>query len=289
MAAGLGRGSAGHTSGPLASTCLRRREWTNPARRRPHPASAWAAGPSDPQTPAVTVYVVHHPMKGDPAAQPRRPQRVSPVSDFTQAPSVHYPAADAGPFGMPRHRRSAGRRRPHPPFRELDVRGSPTTCPCECEEGSQRQPPLAAQPSAVLAGGLPAEPLEAPLLFLPLHHGAVVMVCDETCLVAVANRVPTIEPLMLSETNVCCTCHACSFTAEGARCPCKALQVSCSSQSWLLTTQAADALDVIQDACGPTVLTAEDWRQLLHWADQMWLGGLVGLRWVRDRQPESDR
>lgn len=127
------------------------------------------------------------------------------------------------------------------------------------------------------------------MLFLPLDDGAVVMVCDETCLVAVANRVPTIEPVVVSEMKVCCTCYACSFTAEGTRCPCEALQVNCSGQSWLLTTQAADALDAIQEARGPIVLTAEDWEQLLRWADQMWIGGMVGLRWLRDRQPESDQ
>lgn len=189
---------------------------------------------------------------------------------------------------MPRHRRSAGTDVPTRHSAIYDVRGSPTTCPCECRKGSQRQPPVAVHLGAVPAGGSPAEPVEAPLLFLPLDDGAVVMVCDETCLVAVANRVATMEPLPVSEVKVCSTCYACSFTAEGSGCPCEALQVSCSDQSWLLTSQAADALDAIHDACGPIVLTAEDWQQLLRWADQMWIGGMVGLRWVRDRQPESD-
>lgn len=125
------------------------------------------------------------------------------------------------------------------------------------------------------------------MLFLPLPRGAVVTVCDETCLVAVANRVPTIEPLIVSELEVCCTCYACSLTVEGTRCPCAVLGVSCSGPSWLLTAQAADALDAIYEACGPTVLTDPDWQQLMGWAEEFWIGGLVGLMWVRDQQSES--
>src|SRR4051812_21354927 len=115
------------------------------------------------------------------------------------------------------------------------------------------------------------------------------MVCDETCLVAVANRVPTIEPLIVPQLDTCCTCYACSFTLPGTRCPCTALEVSCSGPSWLLTTQAADAVDAIYEAVGPIELTDSDWQQLTGWGEQHWVGGLVGLLWVREQQPGSDR
>lgn len=122
------------------------------------------------------------------------------------------------------------------------------------------------------------------MLFLPVDGGAVVMVCDETCFVAVANRLPVVEPMFVPELNVCCTCFACSQTVEGTRCPCAPLEVSCSGPSWLLTSQAIDALQTIQDACGPADLGESGWQQLLALADQFWIGGVVGLMWVRDQQ-----
>jgi hypothetical protein len=114
--------------------------------------------------------------------------------------------------------------------------------------------PSAVAFGAVPAGGWPAEPLEAPVLFLPVDGGAVVMVYDETCFVAVANRLPAVEPMFVPELTVCCTCYACSLTVPGSRCACASLAVSCSRPSWLLSSQAVDALAAIQDAGGPTDL-----------------------------------
>jgi hypothetical protein len=122
------------------------------------------------------------------------------------------------------------------------------------------------------------------VLFLPVDGGAVVMVCDETCFVAVASRLPAVEPMFVPQLNVCCTCFACSQTVEDTRCPCARLEVSCSGPSWLLTSQAIDALDAIEDACGTTDLDETGWQELLTLADRFWIGGVVGLMWVRDQQ-----
>jgi hypothetical protein len=62
------------------------------------------------------------------------------------------------------------------------------------------------------------------------------------------------------------------------------LAVSCSRPSWLLSSQAVDALAAIQDAGGPTDLDESGWQQLLALGDQFWIGGMVGLLWVRDQQ-----
>jgi hypothetical protein len=74
------------------------------------------------------------------------------------------------------------------------------------------------------------------VLFLPTDRGAVVMVCDDTCFVAVADRLPTVEPMFAAQLAVCCTCYACSLTVPGSRCACASLEVSCSGPSWLLTS-----------------------------------------------------
>lgn len=128
------------------------------------------------------------------------------------------------------------------------------------------------------------------MLFIPVGDcGAHVMVCDEVCLSAVRDQLPAEEPLALSTSVVCATCLACSVTQEGTHCPCSGLQVSCSAPSWLLCTQARTALDTIHEAAGPTVLTDADWQQLLGWAEEVWNGGLVGLLWVREHQPDPER
>lgn len=121
------------------------------------------------------------------------------------------------------------------------------------------------------------------MLFLPADGGAVVMVCDETCFVAVADRLPAVEPMFASELAVCCTCYACSLTVPGGRCACASLEVSCRRPSWLLTSQAIDALAAIRDAGGPTDLDESGWQQLLALGDQFWIGGVVGLLWVQQR------
>lgn len=122
------------------------------------------------------------------------------------------------------------------------------------------------------------------MLFLPVDDGAVVMVCDETCFVAVADRLPTVEPMFASELAVCSTCYACSLTVLGSRCACASLEVSCRRPSWLLTSQAIDALVAIRDTGGPTDLDESGWQQLLALGDQFWIGGVVGLLWMRDQQ-----
>jgi len=128
------------------------------------------------------------------------------------------------------------------------------------------------------------------MLFIPVGDcGAHVMVCDEVCLDAVTNRLPVAELIPLSTTVVCATCAACSLTVEGTHCPCARLEISCSAPSWLLCTQAHMALDTIYEALGPTALTDADWQQLLTWAEQVWNGGLVGLMWVREQQPDLGR
>ena len=128
------------------------------------------------------------------------------------------------------------------------------------------------------------------MLFIPVdERGAHVMVCDEVCLSAVRDQLPAEEPLALLTSVVCATCLACSVTQEGTHCPCSGLQVSCSAPSWLLCTQARTALDTIHEANGPTVLTDADWQQLLGWAEEVWNGGLVGLLWVREHQPDPER
>ena len=48
-------------------------------------------------------------------------------------------------------------------------------------------------------------------------------------------------------------------------------------------------LNTIYEAVGPTVLTDTDWDQLQGWAEQVWSGGLVGLMWVREQQPDKGR
>lgn len=144
--------------------------------------------------------------------------------------------------------------------------------------------------SIVPADGLSAEPVEAPLLFLPVDaRGAHVMVCDDICLSAVADLLPNEEPLALSTTVVCATCYACALTVEGTHCPCLGLEVSCSAPSWLLCSQPQAALATIFEACGPTALTDTDWQELMSSAEQVWVGGLVGLMWVREHQPDPER
>lgn len=128
------------------------------------------------------------------------------------------------------------------------------------------------------------------MFFIPVDtRGAHVMVCDEICLSAVRDRLPVEETLALSTTLVCATCYACSLTVEGTHCPCAKLEVSCSAPSWLLGREAPAALNTIYEAVGPTVLTDTDWDQLQGWAEQVWSGGLVGLMWVREQQPETGR
>jgi hypothetical protein len=127
------------------------------------------------------------------------------------------------------------------------------------------------------------------VLFVPVDaRGAHVMVCDEICLNAVRDQLPAEDPLALTTTVVCATCLACSLTVEGTHCPCSRLEVSCAGPSWLLCTQARTALDTIYEACGPTSLSDADWQQLLGWAEEVWNGGLVGLLWVREHQPDFD-
>jgi hypothetical protein len=126
------------------------------------------------------------------------------------------------------------------------------------------------------------------VLFVPVDaRGAHVMVCDEICLSAVRDLLPAEDPLALTTTVVCATCLACSLTVQGTHCPCSQLEVSCSAPSWLLCTQARTALDTIHEACGPTTLTDADWQQLLGWAEEVWNGGLVGLLWARQHQPDA--
>ncbi|RBY79877.1 hypothetical protein DQ238_09635 [Geodermatophilus sp. TF02-6] len=122
------------------------------------------------------------------------------------------------------------------------------------------------------------------MLFLPATGGAVVMVCDEICLVAVVDRLPAAEPMFVPELGVCCTCYACSLTVPGTACACARFEVSCSRPSWLLTSQAVDALATIQDAGGPTDIDESGWQQLLALGDQFWIGGVVALLWVRHQQ-----
>ena len=128
------------------------------------------------------------------------------------------------------------------------------------------------------------------MFFIPVDtRGAHVMVCDEVCLNAVRDRLSVEETLALSTTLVCATCYACSLTLEGTHCPCARLEVSCFAPSWLLSAQSRLAVDTIYEACGPTVLSDTDWEQLESWAEQVWNGGLVGLMWVREQQPDPGR
>ena len=49
------------------------------------------------------------------------------------------------------------------------------------------------------------------------------------------------------------------------------------------------ALNTIYEAVGPTVLTDTEWDRLVGWSEQVWSGGLVGLMWVREQQPDTGR
>lgn len=126
------------------------------------------------------------------------------------------------------------------------------------------------------------------MLFLPIDRGAAVMVCDAVCLRHVAGRLPAVEPLAFDASESCLTCFACGLTVPGLRCFCAELTVSCSAPSWLLTSQAHEALDAIFASCGPVPLTDADWDFLLDRAEEVDTGGLVGLLWVRDRQSDTD-
>ena len=128
------------------------------------------------------------------------------------------------------------------------------------------------------------------MFFIPVgNRGAHVMVCDEVCLDAVRDHLPVEECIPLSTTAVCATCYACSLTVDGTHCPCARLEVSCYRPSWLLSAQPRMALDAIYEAAGPTILSDTDWEQLESWAEEVWNGGLVGLMWVREHQPEPGR
>ncbi|SOC50160.1 hypothetical protein SAMN05660748_2900 [Blastococcus aggregatus] len=128
------------------------------------------------------------------------------------------------------------------------------------------------------------------MFFIPVDaRGAHVMVCDEACLDAVRDGLPLEGTLPLSTSVVCATCYACGLTAEGTHCPCARLEVSCSRPSWLLSAQPRMALDAIYEAAGPTILSDADWEQLQSFAEEVWNGGLVGLMWVRDHQPDPGR
>lgn len=128
------------------------------------------------------------------------------------------------------------------------------------------------------------------MLFIPVDdRGAHIMVCDETCYAAVVGQLPAIEPLMLSTSVDCATCYACALTVRGTNCLCAGLAVSCSAPSWLLCQQSHEAMDTIYEALGPTILTDADWTRLAAWAEEVWNGGLVGLLWVREHQPDPER
>jgi hypothetical protein len=128
------------------------------------------------------------------------------------------------------------------------------------------------------------------MLFIPVDdRGAHVMVCDQTCYANVVGQFPAVEPLVLSTSVDCATCYCCSLTIEGTDCPCAGWGVSCSAPSWLLCQQAHEAISTIYEAAGPTVLTDADWEFLLAHAEEVWAGGLVGLLWVREHQPDPGR
>jgi hypothetical protein len=128
------------------------------------------------------------------------------------------------------------------------------------------------------------------VFFIPVdNRGAHVMVCDEICLDAVRGHLLVEECIPLSTTVVCATCFACSLTQEGTHCPCARLEVSCSRRSWLLSAQPRMALDAIHEAVGPTLLSDTDWDRLEDLAEEVWNGGLVGLMWVREHQPDPGR
>lgn len=123
------------------------------------------------------------------------------------------------------------------------------------------------------------------MLFLPDARGAAVMLCDEVCLAAAAvtNRLTAAEPQEYDVAEVCATCMHCGLTRPGLRCPCSALDLSCSRPSWLLTTEPHAALDVIAQVCGPTLLEDADWEYLEQCAEDVHIGGLVGLLWTREK------
>lgn len=125
------------------------------------------------------------------------------------------------------------------------------------------------------------------MLLLPITRGADVMVCDQECLLQVAQRFPAVEPQIFDASEVCLTCHACGLTVPGMRCFCADFALSCSASSWLMTAQAVEALNAIFACCGPVALTDQDWEFLLDRAEAVDIGGLVGLLWVRDRHSEA--
>ncbi|MGY1751079.1 hypothetical protein [Modestobacter sp. SYSU DS0511] len=123
------------------------------------------------------------------------------------------------------------------------------------------------------------------MLFLPDARGAAVMLCNEVCLAAAAvtNRLPAIQPQEYDAAEVCATCFHCELTIPGLRCPCAALELSCSRPSWLLTTEPHAALEVIAQVCGPTLLGDDDWDYLQQCSEEVPIGGLVGLLWTREK------
>jgi hypothetical protein len=49
------------------------------------------------------------------------------------------------------------------------------------------------------------------------------------------------------------------------------------------------ALDAIHEAVGPKLLSDTEWDRLEDLAEEVWNGGLVGLMWVREHQPDPGR
>jgi hypothetical protein len=136
------------------------------------------------------------------------------------------------------------------------------------------------------AGGSPAEPSGSLLmLFLPVARGAAVMLCDEVCLAAAAvtNRLPSVQPQECDATEICATCFHCGLTTPGIRCWCADHDLSCSRLSWMLSGEPHAALDVIVQVCGPTLLSDDDWEFVLARAEEVHIGGLVGLLWAREQ------
>jgi hypothetical protein len=128
------------------------------------------------------------------------------------------------------------------------------------------------------------------MLFVPLSDDAHVMVCDEVCLKAVDDRLPTFAPVDYVEAwPTCVTCFHCGLTIPGAQCPCDRLGVSCSAPSWLLTYHPHAALDAIFDICGPVLFTDDDWLRLTALGEQVTSGGLAGVLWVREQHPAGEQ
>ncbi|MGY1786671.1 hypothetical protein [Geodermatophilus sp. SYSU D00698] len=130
-----------------------------------------------------------------------------------------------------------------------------------------------------LAGGQPADS-EASMLLVSLGDGAAVAACDPQCLAVAAGCVDIRDVVAVDPPAVCSTCYSCGLTVEGRTCPCRALGVSCSGSSWLLTSQAAEFLEVLYEMCGPYRLTDDEWAAVTGLAEGIWAGGVVAALWV---------